>query len=163
MLHQHPVRLRLRGPTGGPSRRRGPTRTNSETPQSITALFDDSLDIDTLRRRLMVVENAVYANGSILVGTPKTHERRSVPYPKFLTAPIAEACEGRGRDDIVFDDGRGGYQRAPAVVTTGANVRAVRRMLGHASVATTLDSKTILKHGERQPADGCRSPCLPDE
>ena len=73
-------------------------------------------DIDTLRRRLMVVENAVYVNGSILVGTPKTHEHRSVPYPKFLSIPIANACEGKGRDDIVFDDGRGGYQRTPTMV-----------------------------------------------
>ncbi|GAB3808272.1 hypothetical protein GCM10028798_33940 [Humibacter antri] len=73
-------------------------------------------DIDTLRRRLMVVENAVYVNGSILVGTPKTHERRSVPYPKFLTIPLAAACDGKTRDDIVFDDGHGGYQRTPTMV-----------------------------------------------
>jgi len=132
-------------------------------------------DIDTLRRRLMVAENAVYVNGSILVGTPKTHERRSVPYPKFLAIPLAAACEGKNRDDIVFDDGRGGYQRTPTMTTNswwdtaleqaglrpmtihdlrhtaaslavsaGANVKAVQRMLGHASAAMTLDTYSDL-------------------
>lgn len=117
----------------------------------------------------------MYVNGSILVGTPKTHERRSVPYPKFLATPIAAACEGKGRDDLVFDDGHGGYQRTPTMVTNswwdaalveaglppmmihdlrhtaaslavsaGANVKAVQRMLGHASAAMTLDTYSDL-------------------
>jgi integrase len=44
-------------------------------------------DVDTRRRRLSVVENAVYVNGSIVVGTPKTHERRSVPSQSFSPVP----------------------------------------------------------------------------
>ncbi|MGO4594835.1 tyrosine-type recombinase/integrase [Leifsonia sp. 2TAF2] len=132
-------------------------------------------DVDTKRRRLSVVENAVYVNGAIVVGTPKTHERRSVPYPQFLSQPLVEACSDKGRDGIVFDDGRGGYQKTPTMVTNswwdralaeaglpamtihdlrhtaaslavsaGANVKAVQRMLGHASAAMTLDTYSDL-------------------
>lgn len=127
-------------------------------------------DVDTRRRRLSVVQNAVYVNGSIVVGTPKTHERRSVPFPQFLTASLKDACALKSPDAIVFDDGRGNYQKTPTMaanswwdralisadlpamtihdlrhtaaslaVSAGANVKAVQRMLGHASAAMTLD------------------------
>lgn len=132
-------------------------------------------DVDMRRRRLSVVENAVYVNGSIVVGSPKTHERRSVPFPQFLSDPIAAACDGKARDELVFDDGHGGYQRTPTMaanswwdralaraelppmtihdlrhtaaslaVSAGANVKAVQRMLGHASAAMTLDTYSDL-------------------
>lgn len=132
-------------------------------------------DVDSRRRRLSVVENAVYVNGSIVVGTPKTHERRSVPYPEFLSAPLMAARAGKDRDGLVFDDGRGGYQKTPTMavnswwdralvsadlppmtihdlrhtaaslaVSAGANVKAVQRMLGHASAAMTLDTYSDL-------------------
>ncbi|WP_431246387.1 tyrosine-type recombinase/integrase [Leifsonia xyli] len=132
-------------------------------------------DVDTRRLRLTVVENAVYVNGSIVVGTPKTHERRSVPYPQFLSTPLRAACTGKARDDLVFDDGHGGYQKTPTMaanswwdralvaadlppmtvhdlrhtaaslaVSAGANVKAVQRMLGHASAAMTLDTYSDL-------------------
>ena len=45
--------------------------------------------LDTLRRRILVEENAVNVGTRIVVGTPKTHEARSVPYPKFLSEPLA--------------------------------------------------------------------------
>lgn len=41
----------------------------------------------------------------VFVGTPKTHENRSVPFAEFLTEPLARACEGKSRDQLVF--GRG--------------------------------------------------------
>lgn len=62
-------------------------------------------DVDALNRRLSVQENAVKVGAEILTGTPKTHERRSVPYPKFLSLPIAKQCEGKGRDALLFGDG----------------------------------------------------------
>jgi Site-specific recombinase XerD len=132
-------------------------------------------DVDTRRRRLSVVENAVYVNGSIIVGTPKTHERRSVPYPQFLSTPLDGACADKARESLVFDDGHGGYQKTPTMtvnswwdralvaadlppmtihdlrhtaaslaVSAGANVKAVQRMLGHASAAMTLDTYSDL-------------------
>ncbi|MEX1079818.1 MAG: tyrosine-type recombinase/integrase [Homoserinimonas sp.] len=129
--------------------------------------------LDALRLRVNIRENAVMVGGQIVVGTPKSHEARSVPYPKFLSLPLAELCEGKGRDDILFGDGVS-YMRPPdarrgwwvaalrnaqleddtfpkvtrhdlrhtaasLAVSAGANVKAVQRMLGHASAAMTLD------------------------
>ena len=52
-------------------------------------------DVDTLRRRLTIRENAVRVSGHIIVGTPKNHSARTVPFPEFLTLEIARACEGK--------------------------------------------------------------------
>ena len=61
--------------------------------------------LDTLRRRILVQENAVTVRAKIIVGTPKSHEARSVPYPKFLSEPLAKACEGKTREQLVFGSG----------------------------------------------------------
>ncbi len=127
-------------------------------------------DVDLHRRRLRVEQNAVEVSGGFEVGTPKTHERRSVPYPAFLHDWISELCEGRSRESILFaaEDGshmrrsrtrRGWFWRAARsvgleglaphdlrhtaaslAVASGANVKAVQRMLGHKSAAMTLDT-----------------------
>ena len=131
-------------------------------------------DLDALRRRVNVVENAVNVGGKIIVGTPKSHVSRSVPYPAFLSIPLAALCEGKDRDALLFGDGhnhmrqpdsrRGWFvaavkksqaadetfQRvtihdlrhtaASLAISAGANVKAVQRMLGHASAAMTLDT-----------------------
>jgi len=68
--------------------------------------------VDALRRRLLVEENAVTVGAHHHVGTPKTHEKRSVPYPKFLAEPLARACEGKGRDGLLFGNGIA-YLRKP--------------------------------------------------
>ena len=103
------------------------------------------------------------------VGTPKAHKKRTVPLPQFLLIHLARQCEGRGRDELLFpgDDGRhlrrphpewGWFAKAVAAskiprttphdlrhtaaslaVSAGANVKAVQKMLGHASAAMTLD------------------------
>lgn len=130
--------------------------------------------VDTERRRLLVHENAVKVGGEIHVGTPKSHEKRSVPYPRFLDEAIRELLATRGGDDLLFGDGlthlrtpnsvRGWFvlavKRAQEVdpefpsitphdlrhtaaslaISAGANVKAVQRMLGHASAAMTLDT-----------------------
>jgi integrase len=131
-------------------------------------------DLEMLRRRANVRENAVLVGGRIHVGTPKSHEARSVPFPAFLSPELAALCEGKRRDQLVFGDGhnhlltpstRDGWYRAAILraqaadetfervtlhdlrhtaaslaVSAGANVKAVQRMLGHASAAMTLDT-----------------------
>lgn len=132
-------------------------------------------DLDMLRRRAKVQQNAVAVGGSIILGTPKSHEARSVPFPAFLSEPLAKLCEGKGRNDLVFGDGktfvrmpnsrRGWWVTAIAkahevdptfpttltrhdlrhtaaslAVSAGANVKALQKMLGHASAAMTLDT-----------------------
>lgn len=127
-------------------------------------------DVDLGRGRLRVSRNAVLVDGEVLVGTPKTHKRRSVPVPPFLVPAIAAAQQGKGSDDLLFPNGAGTFLRTPTVfynswfdkallraglpsmtihdlrhtaaslaVASGANVKAVQKMLGHASAAMTLD------------------------
>lgn len=129
--------------------------------------------LDMLRRRISVEENAVAVGSEIIPGTPKSHERRSVPFPKLLSERLAKQCEGKSRDGFVFGNGvdyvkpsgsdHGWFtacvERAQAsdkafprvtphdlrhtaaslAVQAGAHVKALQRMLGHASAAMTLD------------------------
>ncbi|MEP6815405.1 MAG: site-specific integrase [Marmoricola sp.] len=125
--------------------------------------------VDLMRRRIEVVRTAIELNGAMSYGTPKTHQNRSVPLPRSLVDAIAVQIAGKGLEDLVFTTPRGDVMRnhnfrsrvfAPAAaqigvpgmtphdlrhtaaslaVQAGANVKAVQRMLGHASAAMTLD------------------------
>jgi integrase len=116
-----------------------------------------------------ISENAVEVGSEIIVGTTKGHKLRSVPLPDFLLPYLARQCEGRGRDDLLFPGDDGGYLKRPhagsgwfdkavrasgvprttphdlrhtaasLAVSAGANVKAVQKMIGHASAAMTLD------------------------
>lgn len=63
-------------------------------------------DLDLQRRRARFEENAVKVSTRIVVGTPKTHETRSVPLPRFLLPGLARQVAGKGQDEMVFGDGR---------------------------------------------------------
>jgi len=52
-------------------------------------------DLDTARRRVNVQRNAVMVGGDLVIGTPKSHESRSVPCPRFLEEPSAISAEAR--------------------------------------------------------------------
>jgi integrase len=126
--------------------------------------------VDLLRSRLNISEAVTEINGGVLAwGTPKSHETRSVPLPRFLAAELAPHLATRSGRDLVFttvngevlrnrNARRSWFDRAAAVigqegltphelrhtaaslaVSSGANVKAVQRMLGHASAAMTLD------------------------
>ncbi len=129
--------------------------------------------VNRLRKRFVIEENAVMIGYMIHVGTPKTHEKRSVPYPERLAPMIEQACAGKGPEGLLFGDGvnhmrnsgaQGWFANAvkraqaadPSIprltphdlrhtaaslaISSGANVKAVQRMLGHASAAMTLDT-----------------------
>lgn len=61
--------------------------------------------VNFLRRRFAIEENAPTSRGRITVGTPKTHERRSVGFPAFLADELAVLCQGKSRDALLFGDG----------------------------------------------------------
>ncbi len=66
-------------------------------------------DFDMLRRRVNVSRSVTDAAGAGLVwSTPKTWERRSVPFPAALADDLAALMVGKGRDDLVSGDQRGG-------------------------------------------------------
>ncbi len=125
--------------------------------------------VDLLRRRITVAESVTEVRGHLTWGTPKSHQSRSVTVPRFLAKLLGEIVAGKGSDDLVFttmtgrplrnlnwrrdvfdpaaaDVGLEGltpheqrHTAASLAVSAGANVKAVQRMLGHASAAMTLD------------------------
>jgi integrase len=125
--------------------------------------------LDLLRRRVHVAVAFVEVGGRLIEGTPKTHQARWVPIPRFLAGRLAQHVGGRGAGDLVFTTPSGAPLRnsnfrhqcwdravgrcglsglrvhdlrhtaASLSVAAGANVKAVQRMLGHASAAMTLD------------------------
>lgn len=123
--------------------------------------------VDEVRRRLIVTDNAVQLGVEHAEGDPKDDEPREVPVPKFLMAELKKQIKDRGPDDLVFGDGQkyvprpksnGGWfvgavkramvQRitphdlrhtaASLAISSGANVLAVSRMLGHENPQVTL-------------------------
>ena len=68
------------------------------------------LDFDMLRRRVNV-SRSVTESGGLQWSTPKSWERRSVPFPTALTEGLAALMTGKARDDLVFTDLRGGVLR----------------------------------------------------
>jgi integrase len=67
-------------------------------------------DFDMLRRRVNV-SRSVTESGGLVWSTPKTWERRSVPFPAVLANELAALMGGKDRDDLVFTDMRGGVLR----------------------------------------------------
>ncbi|ALG86758.1 tyrosine-type recombinase/integrase [Gordonia phthalatica] len=118
-------------------------------------------DVDLARRKI-TVERAVTEAGSARYKAPKTHERRTVPYPEFLDEVMADHVRGKGREDPVFTSERGTvvtpsnwrYRTlAPAVeavVERNVKTRAKEAALtGH---ATTPEFPTVTTHDLRHSA-----------
>ncbi|WP_165069125.1 tyrosine-type recombinase/integrase [Marisediminicola senii] len=128
-------------------------------------------DVDRQARRLKITRNAVLVRGEVIVGSPKTYQQRSVPYPSILDSSLERACRAKGEEDLLFPGPTGGFLVTPTVrqnswfdaalkmvslppmtihdlrhtaaslaISAGANVKAVQKMLGHASAAMTLDT-----------------------
>lgn len=67
-------------------------------------------DFDMLRRRINV-SRSVTESGGLVWSTPKTWERRSVPFPAALAEELSAAMVGKRRDALVFTNERGGVLR----------------------------------------------------
>ncbi|MEV0810271.1 hypothetical protein [Micromonospora sp. NPDC050200] len=63
-------------------------------------------------------------SGEAVEGTPKNHQRRSVPIPRFLVDELAAHVAGKGRDQLVFTAPNGGPLRKP---TSGHGCSGRRR------------------------------------
>lgn len=124
-------------------------------------------DVQFLRRRLSVHDNAVQLGVDHAVGQTKARKERSVPVPQFVLDELAVQSEGRSLDDLVFGDGTnylprpksdggwfaGAVKRAKVQkitphdlrhscasisISAGVNVLALSRMLGHTDPSVTL-------------------------
>ena len=72
--------------------------------------------LDLLRRRAIIAESVTVVQGRGQVwGTPKSHEQREVPIPRFLIDDLAEHLRGKKKDDLVFTGVRGGGALRAAV------------------------------------------------
>lgn len=126
-------------------------------------------DIDFARGRLEVQHTIVEVDGVQLDSQPKDYEARSIPVPASILAELKSHVEGKEGGSPAFAAARGGWLRgrvfrrgwlddaasmigqdgltphelrhtaASLALSAGANVKAVQRMLGHASAAVTLD------------------------
>jgi integrase len=125
--------------------------------------------LDLLRRRATIAESVTEVQGRAVFSTPKTHQSRSVPIPRFLADALAAHVAGKGPSEFVFSAPHGGVLRArnfrraafdPAArsvglaglhphelrhtsaslaIASGANVKVVQQILGHKSATMTLD------------------------
>lgn len=125
--------------------------------------------VDASRRRVRVEEAATEVGGRLEFGSPKTHEARTVIVPSYVIERMRPLLADRAPDQFVFTAPRGGPLRAnnfrkrvfnPAAerigipdlvphdlrdtaaslaISAGASIKAVQRMLGHASAKVTLD------------------------
>jgi len=127
-------------------------------------------DVEFLRRRMSVSENAVQLGVNHAVGATKGHKARSVPVPGFVLDELSALCGRKAPGDLVFPGPDGGYLPRPKssggwfaaavrradvqkitphdlrhtcaslAVSAGVNVLALQRMLGHTSAKVTLDT-----------------------
>lgn len=124
-------------------------------------------DIDFLRRRLSVADNAVQLGVDHAVGETKSRKVRPVPVPQFVLDELSVQCKGRARGSLVFGDGTdylprpkssggwfaGAVKRAQVqaitphdlrhtcaslAISANVNVLVLARMLGHADASVTL-------------------------
>lgn len=70
-------------------------------------------DVNMLRRRLHIERTATEVEGVIHVGPPKSWENRSVPFPALLVDRLAEQCENKNPDALVFASGAGTFLMRP--------------------------------------------------
>jgi integrase len=79
------------------------------------------------RRRAVIAESVTLVQGKGLVwGTPKTHQRREVPLPRFLVEQLAPHLARLASDDLVFTG-----------VRRGSTLRAAIFRRGHFDAAAT--------------------------
>ena len=125
--------------------------------------------MESLRGRIDVVEAVTEVDGGMVFGTPKTHQHRSVVVPRFIREDLGRQLAGKAPADLVFASRAGtplrvqNFRRdwfdraahavglsgltphelrhtaASLAIASGASVKGVQSMLGHASAQMTLD------------------------
>lgn len=86
-------------------------------------------DFDMLRRRVNVRRSVTEVAGKLVWSAPKNHERRSVPFPRFLVEELAARMKEKAREDHVFTAPAGGVLRIATFRTRVLNP-AVNKLRG---------------------------------
>ncbi|NKR96224.1 tyrosine-type recombinase/integrase [Rhodococcus hoagii] len=119
-------------------------------------------DFDMLRRRVTVGRAVAEVKGKLVWSTPKSHERRSVPFPKVLSAELSGLMRGKGREDLVFSSVEGEVLRV-STYRPRVFAPAVKRLQKAATAArakekerdgepTTPEFPTVTPHDLRHTA-----------
>lgn len=113
-----------------------------------SALKVGRVDLDACRAH--IVEAYAEDNGKLYLDTPKNHERRSVPIPRFLAEELKPHVRGRGDDDLLFTAPQGGPLRArnfrqrffaPAVMKAGlGHLKVTPHKLRHTAASLAIAS-----------------------
>lgn len=102
--------------------------------------------LDLMRRRAEIVEAVAEVGGRAVFSTPKSHQVRSVPIPprggllrlqNFRHTVFDRAARAAALDGLTPHSLR--HTAASLAITSGADVKVVQQMLGHASATMTLD------------------------
>ena len=70
-------------------------------------------DLDPLRGRIHITRNAAKVGNKTVIGTPKSHEKRTVAVSKTVMEKIVGVAKQRGRDDLLWPSRTGTPLMAP--------------------------------------------------
>lgn len=126
-------------------------------------------DVKAVRRRIRIERSVSMVGGRPMLGPPKSGDVREVPVPRSLLGELTESTPGRPDVAPLFTSANGGrlnpnnwrrrvfaratetagvtemvphdlrHTAASLAIMSGADVKAVQSMLGHASAVMTLD------------------------
>jgi integrase len=113
-----------------------------------SALKVGRIDLDSCRAH--IVEAYAEDNGKLYLDSPKNHERRSVPIPRFLAEELKPHVKGRGDDELLFTAPQSGPLRArnfrqrffaPAVTNAGlGHLKLTPHKLRHTAASLAIAS-----------------------
>lgn len=103
-------------------------------------------NIDMVRRRVNIREAVAEVNYLQILGSVKSHERRTIAYPDFLDSEVAAACKGKGPDDRLWSAEDGTFLRSGHAYE-GWFAGAVKR-----SMKTDPDFRRVTPHDLRHTA-----------
>jgi len=112
--------------------------------------------IDLMRRRAAITESVTLVRGVQTWGTPKGHERREVPIPRFLAEELVAHLAGRDEGQLAFSGIKGGgalraqvFQRAVLTDTAaelglgGLHPHALRHTAASLAIASGANIKVV--------------------
>ena len=71
-------------------------------------------DVNVLKSRLSIERNSVVVGTDVVIGTPKTHERREVAVPRSVMRMVEARMVGKGPDDLLWPRRDGSPMRPPS-------------------------------------------------
>ncbi len=135
-------------------------------------------DIDFDRRRIDVRRAFSDVGGRVVLGTPKSHQSRTVPVPRFVVTEIAAAVVGKHADELVFTMPGGSVMRLsnwrlatfkPARTRAGLSDRFRIHDLRHTAASLMIQAgyppkmlQEIMGHASITTTLTCTGTCTPE-